>query len=177
MQSLSQYFCSCVFWIWKLGGMSLYHLVCSWTWVSADLPNVWVFYFASRDYLHFLPPSVFHQPNSWCNSADFRQATWAVKQVHFAFSKSCLMPACRQEGRQLLNVLHFIRVDFRLSVKCPQVIRSKRKNRKGAANWKAKSILGFFTEALEVGLVIIIVQLIEFCKLFGFFCSFNHYFF
>lgn len=41
LSSLSQYFCSCLLCIWKLGGMSLYHLVCSGTWVSADLPNVW----------------------------------------------------------------------------------------------------------------------------------------
>lgn len=76
-----------------------------------------------------------------------------------------------------MNVLHFIGVDFRLSVKCPQVIRSKRKTRKEAAAWKAKSILGFFTEALEVELIIIIVSLIEFCSLLAVFYSLKHYFF
>lgn len=67
-----------------------------------------------------------YQPSSWCNSANFRQVTWAVKQVHFGFYTFCHMPAWRWEGRKVVNVLRFIKVDFRLSVKYPQVIRIRK---------------------------------------------------
>lgn len=36
------------------------------------------------------------------------------------------MPAWRWEGRKVVNVLRFIKVDFRLSVKYPQVIRIRK---------------------------------------------------
>lgn len=55
--------------------------------------------------------------------------------------------------------------------------KQKKKNRKGATIWKAKSILGFFIEALEVELIIIIIRLREFSNLLVFFYSFKHYFF
>lgn len=37
------------------------------------------------------------------------------------------MPVWWWEEKQVVNVLHFISVDFRLSVKCPQVIRERKK--------------------------------------------------
>lgn len=96
LSSLSQYFCSCLLCIWKLGvclSITLYvqghGLVLTYQMSG--------FYFALRDYLHVPPSSLPYQPNSWCNSADFWQAPWAVKQVHFAFCKSC-QRADRKEG-------------------------------------------------------------------------------
>lgn len=39
------------------------------------------------------------------------------------------MPVWWWEEKQVVNVLHFISVDFRLSVKCPQVIREREKKK------------------------------------------------